>query len=342
MGINAMTFGLGAILGPVLGGLILSVTTWPWVFLINVPIGIAGTYLSYRLLHPLPRLKGERLDLVGTLAFSASLFALLFALTEGITARGASPYILALYGASAAGLAFFVFWERRVRCPALDLRLLRNRLFDYAVLAALLQALAIFAVQLLVVFYFQVVRGESPLSAALSLLPLPIALALVSVVSGRIADRIGARIPATAGLLLQALGLLVLSTLAVQSPYWLVAAGLALTGLGGGLFYPPNTSAAMSAAAVTLPERLGVASATLATLRNTGQVISFALSLAVAAGSLPPDVALSLFTATVTVLTAALKAAFVEGMHSAFHVSAVICVVAAGLSFVRGPEHGRQ
>lgn len=342
LGVTAMTFGVGAILGPILGGVILAVANWPWVFLINVPIGIAGTYLSYRLLRPLPRRAGERLDLVGTGSFSISLLALLLALTSGISLGYTSPPILGLFAVFAAGMAFFFFWERRARSPALDLRLFRSRVFDFSVLAALLQALAIFSVQLLVVLYFQVVRGYPPLTAALLLLPLPVSLAAVSVVSGRLSDRIGARIPATVGLLLQAAGVLVLSTLTVQTPYAYIAAGLVLTGLGGGVFFSPNTSAAMTAAATEVPGRLGVASATLATLRNTGQVISFALSLAVAAASVPAGLALSLFAGSEVALTPELKAAFVEGMRSALHVSVAICVVAAGLSFVRGPEQRRQ
>ncbi len=341
LGVNAMTFGAGAVLGPILGGVILSVASWPWVFLINLPIGIAGTYLSYRVLRPLPRRAGERLDVVGTVAFSLSLLALLLALTAGITLGYTSLPILGLFAVFIVGLGFFVVWERRVRYPALDLRLFRSRVFDISVLAALLQALAIFAVQLLVVLYFQVVRGDPPLTAALLLLPLPLSLAAVSVVSGGLSDRIGARVPATAGLLLQAAGVFVLSTLTVQASYTLIATGLVLAGLGGGLFFSPNTSAAMTAAALVVPGRLGVASATLATLRNTGQVISFALALAVAAASLPAGVALSLFAGTAGVLPPALKVAFVEGTHSALHVSLGICLVAAGFSFVRGPEQRR-
>jgi len=342
LGFNAMTFGAGAVLGPILGGLILSVASWPWIFLINIPIGIVGTYLSYRVLRPLPRLKGESLDLVGTTVFSASLLALLLALTLSISVGFTAPPILALFAAFIIGLAYFIYHEAHTHCPAVDLRLFRSTLYDFSVVAALLQALAIFAVQLLVVFYLQTVRDYAPLQAAFLLLPLPIALAIVSVISGRISDRIGARIPATAGLLLQAVGVFVLSTLTVSSPYLLIAAGLTLTGLGGGLFFAPNTSAAMTAAANVVPGRLGVASATLATLRNTGQVISFALALAVAASSLPRSVALSLFTGTESTLTSMLKAAFVEGMRSAFHVSLAICLAAAVLSYVRGPEQRRQ
>ncbi len=117
--------------------------------------------------------------------------------------------------------------------------------------------------------------------------------------------------------------------------YPTLAIELAVMGLGGGLFWSPNTSAAMNASPAN---RLGVASATLATLRQAGQVTSFALSLAVAAASLPQDVMLKLFVGTNVTLGSQVTQAFVIGMRSAFVVSIVLCLVAAGISLIRGKE----
>lgn len=242
---------------------------------------------------------------------------------------------MTLFGGSVVTLVLFLFWESRTRYPALDLSLLKSRLFDFSVLAAMFQSLAIFAVQFLIVFYLQAVRGYSPLSAAFLLLPLPIVNAIAGPLGGRLSDRIGARWPASVGLLIQSLALYWLSTITAESSYQHIAIGLGLTGLGGGLFYSPNTSAAMSAAPAP---RLGVAAATLATLRNTGMVTSFALALAVAAGAVPRDLMLSLFIGTALHLGTPLMVAFVDGMQAAFRVSIIICLIAAGLSFVRGPE----
>jgi hypothetical protein len=105
------------------------------------------------------------------------------------------------------------------------------------------------------------------------------------------------------------------------------------------MFYSPNTSAAMGAAP---RPRLGVAAATLATLRNTGMVTSFALALAVAAGSLPTDVMLQLFIGTPAHLGTTLMLAFVEGMRAALRGSVVICLLAAGVSLVRSRPERRE
>jgi len=197
-----------------------------------------------------------------------------------------------------------------------------------------------FAVDFLIVFYLQGVRGYSPLRSALLLIPLPLVSAVVGPLSGMLADHIGARIPATAGVLLQATALAwFITRLSPVTPYWEIAVGLALMGLGGGLFWSPNTSAAMNSAPVS---RLGVASATLATFRQTGMVTSFALALAVAAGSLPSQIVMNLFVGTNVTLGSQMMQAFVIGIKSAFLVSAVLCVVASGFSLVRGKEDRRR
>jgi MFS family permease len=215
------------------------------------------------------------------------------------------------------------------------LSLFNNRIYNFSVLSAMMQSLALFAVNFLIVFYLQGVLGYDPLKAALLLIPLPVMTSIMAPLGGNIADRIGARVPATIGLLIQGMALVWFMRLSPNTPYWLTAIGLGLMGLGGGLFYPPNTSAAMNASP---RHRLGIASGTLATLRQAGMVTSFALALAVAASSLPRDVMMQLFVGNNVTLGSAPMRAFVIGMHSAFLVSTVLVLIAAGISFVRGKE----
>ncbi len=337
LGINGVTWAFGGVFGPVLGGLILTAADWRWIFFINLPIGIFGAVWGYRVLKEMsaPH-RGERFDLAGAGTFSLGLVALLIALTLGIEYGWTSLPILSLFVLFVVMFVVFFAWERRAASPVLDLSLFQNRVYNFSVLAAMLQSLAMFAVNFLIVFYLQGVRGYDPLTAALLLIPLPIVNSVVAPLSGILADRIGARVPATIGLLVQGVALAwFITRLSPVTPYWEIAAGLAVMGLGGGLFWSPNTSAAMNGA--PLP-RLGIASATLATLRQTGMVTSFALALAVAAGSLPMQVVMQLFVGTNIVLGSEAMQAFVVGIHSAFIVSAVLCLVAAGFSLVRGKE----
>ena len=133
---------------------------------------------------------------------------------------------------------------------------------------------------------------------------------------GRWADHVGGMIPATIGLALQALALVVLTFLTPTTPYLLLALALGLMGLGGALFWSPNTSTTMGAAP---RNRLGVASATFNTLRNVGMVCSFAVALAVAAASMPPALVNEVFLGTVSHLQMAIALAFTNAILGATH-----------------------
>lgn len=280
LGINAVTFAVGGVLGPILGGLLLTAGDWRWIFFINVPIGVAGTWWGYRVLRELStRAPRQRFDLPGATAFSGALTAALLALTLGIQDRWTAPPILGLFAAAVALIAFWFWWEHRTAQPVLDLRLFQSRVYNFSVLSAMMQMLAYYSLTFLVLFFLQAVRGETPLQAAFLLIPAPLVSALVAPASGRLSDRIGARLPATLGLLVQASGLAWFARLTATAPYPLIAAGLAWMGLGGGMFFSPNTSAAMNASP---RDRLGIASGTLATLRQVGMVTSFAISMATA------------------------------------------------------------
>jgi EmrB/QacA subfamily drug resistance transporter len=340
LGLNAITFSVGAIVGPIIGGLILSFADWRWVFFINVPIGIFGTFWAYRQLHEIRRpTQRERFDPIGAVTFSLALLLTLGALTQGIELGWTSPVILGMFAAVIALVAFFVWWEKHITYPVLDFKIFSNRVYNFSVTAAMLQALAMTAVNFIIIFYLQAIRGYDPLTAALLLIPMPLASSIVGPLSGMLSDRIGARVPATVGLIVQVLGLAWLTTLGLTSPYWQVAIGLAVMGIGAGMFFAPNSSAAMGSSP---PERLGIASATLATLRNCGMVVSFALVLAVTAGGMSQDTMMQVFLGSPVNLPPSVTEAFMNGMDHAFWVSAAICSVAAVISLARGRENRQQ
>lgn len=338
MGFNSITWGAGSVLGPVLGGFILAVTSWRWIFLVNLPIGIIGTLAAYLLLHDIaPNPRGERFDLLGALLFCVGLVALLVGLTGGIGAGWLSPSILILFALAILAFGSFVLWERRISYPMLDLHLFDNRRYAFSVAAATLQSLAVFAVNFLLIFYLQGVRGYSPLTAAFLILPLPLLISAVGPIGGRWADRdrFGGTTPATVGLILQVVALLMLVFLTPTTSYAILALELGLMGLGGAFFWSPNTSTTMGAAP---RNRLGVAAATLNTMRNVGMVCSFAVALAVAAASMPPALVNAVFLGTVGHLQPAISAAFTSAMGHAFIASASICVIAIVFSVVRGNQ----
>jgi EmrB/QacA subfamily drug resistance transporter len=334
MGINSITWAVGSIVGPVAGGLILAVLSWRWIFLVNVPVGILGTAWGYVALHEIgqPR-RGERFDIRGMALFSGGISCLLVALSQGISWGWLSPGILALGAGFVVLEGLFVLSERAPGAHFIEPALFRSRIFAFSTAAATLQSLSMFAVNFLLVFYLQGVKGVSPFQAALMILPLSLVQSVVGPIGGTLSDRVGARVPATAGLLLQAIACVILAQLAADSSYPVLLGGLLVLGLGGGLFWSPNTSAVMSAAPL---EHLGVASATLATFRQTGMVTSFALALAVAAAAIPGRLVGEIFLGTSVQLGAPVMSAFTVGMAHALVVSALIVVVASSMTFIAG------
>jgi EmrB/QacA subfamily drug resistance transporter len=334
MGINSVTWAIGGILGPVAGGVILAALSWRWIFLVNVPIGILGTTWGYLALHDLSAPKrGEPLDVRGMVLFSAGLACLLFALSQSVDWGWFALPTLGLFVAFLVLEGLFLGSWRSPRVHFIDPALFHSRVFALGTAAATLQSLSMFAVNFLVVFYLQAVTGAPPLTAALMILPLPVVQSVVGPIGGALSDRLGSRTPATIGLALQALGCVVLAQLTPGSPYLALLAGLLVLGVGGGLFWAPNTSGVMGAAPVT---RLGVASATLATFRQTGMVTSFALALAVAAAAIPPAQVGAIFLGTSVQLGGPVMSAFTVGMAHALLLSALIVLAAASMTYLAG------
>lgn len=334
MGINSITWAIGNIVGPVAGGLILAFLSWQWIFLVNVPIGLVGTLWGYLALHEIgePR-RGERFDVRGMVLFSGGISCLLIALSQGISWGWFSAPTLTLFAGFVVLEVLFVGSERGAGVHFIDPSLLRSRILAFGTAAATLQSLSMFAVNFLVVFYLQAVKGVTPLQAALMILPLSVVQSIVGPIGGVISDLVGARTPATVGLILQAAACFLLAQLTAASPYPVLLLGLAVLGVGGGLFWSPNTSAVMGAAP---SGQLGVASATLATFRQTGMVTSFALALAVAAAAIPPRLVGAIFLGTSVQLGAPVMGAFTVGMAHALTVSALIVLAASTMTLIAG------
>ncbi len=340
-GAIAVVWGVGSVLGIVVGGVIIAFTSWRWIFLINLPIGVAGTLWGARVLRPSPpRPAGAPrpyFDLVGGGLFTAAITLLLFAVTWGLLYGWSTAVVLVSLVLSLGLFVAFALWEARAaRDPIIDPSFFRHRLFTASVLTAFLQSLALFSVNFLLLFYLEGIAGLSVLTASYLILPVAVASAVVGPAGGVLSDRIGPRIVATAGLLLQTVALVALITLTDSTPLYLVAVIEAVYGVGGGLFWPANTTAIMSA---TPPHRFGVGSGVMNTLRNTGMVMSFALSLTAITAAIPASIAYQLFVGTISGrLSPADAQAYLHGQALAFSVSLVLLVAAVILSLLRGPR----
>lgn len=274
LGINVMAVNLGAIAGYTLGGVMITYFGWRSIFLLNIPIGVFGTIWGYLNLKEISRKPvGQKFDFTGALLYCIGLATILLALTIGDPLSIRNLIILG------CGVAFFIaviFVELRQKFPTLDLALFKIRQFALGNIAGFLNAIAFSCGPFLRSLYLQLILGYSAAKTGLLLIPMEIIIFAISPFSGKLSDKIGARVLSSIGLLLNAAALFWFATLNKSSSYSAVLVSLLLFGCGMALFFPPNSSAVMGSVA---PEKRGVANGIRMTLNQTGNVFSVPFSL---------------------------------------------------------------
>ncbi len=336
-GYTSVGWSVGAVLGILAGGVLVTYLSWRWIFWINVPIGAVALFLALRALPSDHGYRHRDLDLPGMATLGAALFAVLWAMVQLTTSAFSEVISLWLLGGLAL-LALFGIIERRAKDPMVPLSLFRVPTLTPSFLASFFQGLANFAVLFLITMYLQGVRGLTPLDGALLLVPGYLVGSVIGPIAGRLADRLGPVIPATVGLSIQMVAMLLYITLGLTTPLWVVSAISIVNGLGSGGFFPSNSAAVMKAA----PRQVfGVASGMLRTFANVGMVFSFSTALLVAAHALSRGLAFAIFVGN-AVVTGAAGAAFLRGIHASLLASVAALLVAALLSATRAAHRSRD
>lgn len=274
LGIIGSMVSLGIVTGPLLGGVLISVLSWHWIFLVNLPIGIVGTWMAQRFVPDIQPAGGQRFDFAGASTLFISLMGLLLGLTIAQEAGFTNPTSLALFVVWIVFLVLFIRIELRSSEPMIDLRLFRNRIFRVNLGTGFLTFLAISGTMILMPFYLENMLGYpiqliGPLQAAV-----PVMLGILAPVSGSLSDRYGSRRITVLGLLVLVIAYVILSTLSTETTTLGYILRMLPLGLGMGIFQSPNNSAVMGA----VPrERLGIASGLLSMTRTLGQTVGIAV-----------------------------------------------------------------
>jgi EmrB/QacA subfamily drug resistance transporter len=267
---------LGPVLGPVLGGLIVTNAPWQWIFYVNVPIAALSLILAARVLNSdQGRADVGRLDWLGVALLCPGLAGVVFGLAETETSGGLNATIA--WGPIVAGLvliALFVRHALRARGPLIDMRLFRSAGFSAAAASVFLLGAALFGAMLLLPLYYQVDRGESALSAGLLMAPQGIGASLVMPISGCLTDRIGGGRVALFGIAVMTLATIPLVSVRPTSSYTWLALVLLVRGIGLGCSMMPVMA---SAYAVVRSDQLPGATSVLNTLQRLGGSIGTAL-----------------------------------------------------------------
>ncbi len=335
-GILSMILAAASVVGPVLGG-VLTLIDWRLNFYFNIPIGLAALYLGVRYLREptLPRLGAERFDYAGLALFTIAVMTLLVYVGVGVMPGFLSPVMLATLGIFLVSLVLFVRRENSIPNPLIDLSLFRIQIVAFGQLSVFLNAIARGAVMILLILYFQGVRGLDPLTASILIAPLAVGLVIMGPVGGILSDRYGSRSISTIGLVISLVGLAGLAVIRYDTPYTWIALSMFVNGMGSGLFASPNTSAVMAAVP---PERRGITSSVRALLNNLGMVISMAIAMPVLIGSVSMDQIMEMFVIGGTNMPIPVQEAVTAGITFAFAVSTLLTVPAVIASALRGAE----
>jgi len=308
LGINVASVYIGLSAGPFLGGFLTEHFGWRSLFLINVPLGVTILILVlWKIKVEWAEARDEHFDFKGTFLYMAALSALMYGFSSLTRALGAYLVVISLIL-----IIIFIFRERKVKNPLLDITLFRhNTIFVFSNLAALINYSATFAVSFLLSLYLQYIKGFSPLHAGVILVAQPVVQAIFSPFAGRLSDRIEPRIVASVGMSVTAFGLGLLILLNNEAHILFIVVVLFTLGLGFALFSSPNTNAIMSSVE---QQSYGVASGTLATMRITGQMLSMGIVMLIFAlhmGDVP--------------ITPAEYPSFMGSMHSSLIILSLLC-----------------
>ncbi|NGN63482.1 MFS transporter [Streptomyces sp. A7024] len=281
LGIWSALGGGGAALGVLLGGALTAGPGWPWVFYVNVPIGLViAAALTKLLPKQLPPTNRPRLDLLGALLVTASSAALIYALI----AAGEDGWLTATTGwlvlLSVVGYTLFATWQRKARSPLMDVRLLVRRPVATGAFLILIATALLIAIFFLGTFYFQHSEDYGALRTGLLFLPVALATMLGANLTGRVLGRFGGRPLAVAGLLIAAAGL---AAPAFELHPATVVAGVALTGAGTGVIFVVASATALGQVA---PHESGIASGIVSTFHELGASLGAPVVSSVAAASL--------------------------------------------------------
>ena len=336
LGYHLSVVGAGAIAGPALGGLLITIWGWQSVFFVNVPVGIIAIAVSSAVLQDQRRLEAttgkiQTFDWVGAFLSGTALLTFLLAVGNGAQSGWTAPLIVTGAVASVLLLATFIWWELRSPFPMLDLRLFKRKLVAIGVAAGWISFLGSSASRFLMPFYLQRVMEFSPGYVGLLMIPPALGITIAGPFSGTLSDKFGWRALTVGGMVLSATAWFIMGMLLTQDapPVGLIILMMVFQGVGTGLFNSPNSSSILSAV-----ERssYGVIASLTQLVRNSANVTSVAIATTIVVmvmgfqGAEPSLDAVSPMVA----------GAFVAGMRWAFMFMGSALAIAAVLSFIRG------
>jgi len=321
MGINITATYLGLSCGPVIGGLLTQYFGWRSIFAFLVPFGLISLILIYRKIKTeWAESVGEKFDWRGSLIYGIALSSFMYGFSRLPTSLG---WILIAVGIIMA--AAFLIIENKIINPVFDVRLiLRNRVFAFSGIAALINYSATSATGFFVSLYLQYIKGLDARTAGLIMISQPIAMTILSPLAGRLSDRKNPGVIASIGMGITASGLVFLCFVQETTPNFIIVLLLILMGIGFGLFSSPNSNAIMSSVE---KRHLGVASGVVGTMRMIGQMMSMGIAMML----------ISLYIGNQTI-NPSTYTGFISGMRTGFLIFSTLSLLGIFASLARNKK----
>jgi DHA2 family methylenomycin A resistance protein-like MFS transporter len=274
VGIWAAGASLALTAGPLVGGALIALIGWRSIFLVNLPIGLAGLWLSWKYATETAANRQREVDLPGQVTAIAALGCLAGAVIEGGALGWSNGFVLAAFAASVVLAGLFILQERRAKQPMLPLSLFSHRLFALTSLVGLLVNIAFYGLIFVFSLYFQRINGLSPVATGLAFVPMMGAVLPANLIAARVTERLGAPVTIALGAALAAFECVMLLGIQPGTSYWMIVGQFVIMGGGLGLLVPPLTSTLLGSVDKS---RSGIAAGVLNATRQTGSVLGVAL-----------------------------------------------------------------
>lgn len=327
LGMTGTAVALGTMVGPTLGGLIVSIAPWEYIFLINIPIGIL-VYIGVIKILPFKKKASDfKIDVKGSILFMISVTLLFTSINFGQSLGFTNMFIVMSFIISLILFAIFIRVEKTSDNPMLDIKIFKNRLFSLSIFCGFTSFISIGAVNIILPFYYQDVLALSPSAAGLMMTVSPIILAVIAPLSGYLSDKIGSEKISALGLSILSIGIISLVLFNVNTSLIVVGVLVGLLSLGSGIFQSPNNSLIMS---TVEKNELGIAGSINGLVRNLGTTTGIALSTSILYSRMSSKLGYK-----VSGYVDGRADVFVYAMRFVFIGIGVICLIGAILSVIR-------
>ena len=327
LGLNGTFVALGSMAGAPLGGFLISIFSWNYIFLINIPIGIIAFIFCEKFL-PKEHVKARKFpDIKGFLLFVIAIVTFFIAIIQGEVLNYNKPFIITCFITSIITFILFIVVEKKAEEPMLDLDIFKSKLFSISIFCAFISFVALFCLSMVNPFYLQYTLKYTPAFTGLLMMFYSVIISFTAPFSGSLSDKIGSEFLTFIGLVIMGIGLFLMTMLNVNTPIPLFLTFIVIIAFGAGLFQSPNTSLIMSTVS---KDKLGIAGSVNALVRNLGMSIGTAMATSLLYNRMSHKAGYKVLT-----YIEGRDDIFIYGMRYVYITAGIFCIVGAVITFIR-------